>query len=175
MELPNKSSIHRLVRIALFFAVGVILSFVESYAVPVGVLPAGVRLGLANIPVMLATASFSKREGLYLTTLKSLLAFMTRGITAGLLSHAGGLLSIMVLSLLLLFKQKTSCLLLGCCGSAAHGFGQLVFASVLTGTPYVFLHAPVLIGCSIATGMLTGSLFYLLLPHINAMFCKLED
>lgn len=177
MRLPSRRTfpLSKLTRTALLFAVSAVLSIAESFLIPPGFLPPGIKLGLGNIPVLLAVTFLSWKEGAALAVMKALLALMTRGITAGMLSLSGGLLSVCIVWLLTrLGKRQVSCLMLGCAGSVAHGIGQLIGAAVLTSTPYVFLYLPVLTGGCLVTGALTGSLFYFIQPYLKAFEKKLE-
>ena len=44
----------------------------------------------------------------------------------------------------------------GCLGAVAHSIGQMVVAVWVTGTPSVLIYLPVMIVCSIITGLFTG-------------------
>ena len=44
----------------------------------------------------------------------------------------------------------------GCLGAIAHSIGQMIVAVWATGTPSLLLYLPVMIVCSIITGLFTG-------------------
>ena len=81
----------------LLFALAMALSFMESAITPLlGLIP-GVKIGLANIVVMYALFFMGFPQALTLTVLKAFFVALTRGVTAGLLSLSGGLVSVLVM------------------------------------------------------------------------------
>ena len=86
-------------RVALggvLFALAMVLSFAESSIAPLLGLAPGMKLGLANVVVMYALLFLGGRAALALVLLKAGFGLLTRGAVAGLLSLAGGLLSLLV-------------------------------------------------------------------------------
>ena len=173
MRIKNKknSSIKRMFpvvkrpkRIALLGVLGALalaLSYAESFLVPV--LPFGVKPGLSNIVVMLASSALGLPAGLGIVLIKAVFAGVTRGATAMLLSGAGGLLSALVMGLLLQSqaterKWNISETGAGMLGGVTHNMAQLLLAAALTQTPGVFWSAPLLIVFGVAAGALTGAL-----------------
>ena len=88
----------------LLAALALSFSFLEGLIPPIPVLPPGAKLGLSNIVVLYAAGSLGLPAALFLACLKGGFALLTRGVTAGLLSISGGVLSALVMWLLL---QKT--------------------------------------------------------------------
>lgn len=158
---PNKSK--EVALTGLLFALAIALSWLESSITPLlGLIPA-LKLGLSNIVVMYALLFLRPRTALMLVLLKSAFAFVTRGVTAGILSCCGGLLSLLVLWALLHFPFCVSGYFFCVCGALAHNLGQLLAASVLLSSAMALAYAPVLLVAGIAVGalscILTRSLF----------------
>ena len=148
-------------------ALALALSWAESFLVPMLNLPMGVKPGLSNIAVMMASAVLGLPAGLAVAAAKAVFAGITRGLTAMLLSGAGGLASALLVGLLLKFSIKNSAfsigeLGIGMLGGAAHNIAQLLAAALLMGAPGVLWAAPVLLLCGALAGAVTGSAVKLL-------------
>lgn len=126
-------------------------------------LPPGVRIGLANIVIMLALLSMGKGQALSLVLLKSMFIFLTKGLTAFVLSLCGGLFSFLII-LLLLRSKKNSLMLISVCGALAHNLAQLVVSAFLTGSVYTLYYAPLLIIAGAIAGCATGAVIKITLP-----------
>lgn len=149
----------------LLFAVSAVLNLLESLFS--AFLPAGIRVGLGNIVIMVAILCVNLPSALLLTVLKSGFVFLTRGVTAGALSLCGGLAAFAVTALLFR-RTKASCVLISVLGAIAHSLGQLCAADVILGSAIVFSYAPVLGLGSVAAGIVTGIVLKAVLPVLEA-------
>lgn len=141
----------------VLFSLALVLGFFESMLSTALLLPPGVRLGLSNVVVLFALLALGKKSALALLLLKSLFAFLTRGAVAGILSLAGGGLS--VLGMVLLLLLPISLRLLSMLGGILHSVGQLVAASWILGSGAVFYYLPLLLLTGAAAGLLTGTVY----------------
>jgi heptaprenyl diphosphate synthase len=147
--------IHRLTLTGLLFALAVVLSLVENSLPPLPV-PAPVKPGLANVVVMYALFYIGYKEAFSLVILKAALALITRGLLAGGLSTAGGLLSYFVmLGLALFFREKITWLMLSICGAVSHNIGQLLVLTLLIPLRSVLTLLPFLTVGALVTGSLS--------------------
>ena len=142
-------------------AVALALSFAESFLAPV--LPMGVKPGLSNVAVMLASAVLGIPAGLAVALTKAVFAGVTRGLTALLLSGAGGLASALLVGILLKFRIPNSEFRItetgiGIFAGVTHNLAQLAVAALLARTPGILWSAPLLIVCGVAAGAVTGTL-----------------
>lgn len=159
-------------KIALYGILGamaLVLSFLESTLLPViPFLPAGAKPGLSNIVTMF-TADYSGFFGaFYITAIKALFAFLTRGATAGMMSLAGGMLSMVAMCALLRMKNcPFSYAGIGIICALMHNMGQLAVACAVTGTFAVAGYAPVLLLFSLLTGLVTGTILQATLPAVK--------
>lgn len=151
----------------LLFAVSAALNWLES--IFSAALPAGMRVGLSNIVVMLAILCINLPSALLLTILKSGFVFLTRGATAGVMSLCGSLAAFCVTALLFR-RTKASYILTSVFAAVAHSFGQLCAAWLLLGTASVFAYAPILTASSSAAGILTGIALKVIFPEIAKTF-----
>lgn len=118
-------------------------------------LPAGVRIGLANIAVFAAAVCMNLPTAFLITLLKSAFVLLTRGVTAGIMSSCGGIVSFGITALLL-SKTNASYVMISVLSAIGHMLGQLAAASVLMGSVYTFYYAPVLLIAGTASGFFTG-------------------
>ena len=149
----------------LLAALALSFSFLEGLIPPIPVLPPGAKLGLSNIVVLYAAGSLGLPAALFLACLKGGFALLTRGVTAGLLSISGGVLSALVMWLLLQ-KTRASLSLVGVFGALSHNAAQLCAAWLLTSAAVVF-YLPFLVLFGVLTGLLTGLVLKLTLPPLQ--------
>ena len=115
-----------LTTMGLLLALACGISFLETL-LP---LPLGVKPGLSSIVVMYVLLFMDARSAWLLTVLKSGFVFLTRGVTAGIMSLSGGIASLCVM-LLLLRLLLCSTLLMSISGAISHNLGQLLAAMLL--------------------------------------------
>lgn len=115
----------------------------------------GIRLGLANIPIMVILIKYGIPSGAVLSLMRSFFVFLTRGVTAGMMSLGGGLLSFVCAALLIKALHRScrfSCIM----SAILHIIGQILVSVMYTGSVNTLYYAPLLIPAAAATGMLTG-------------------
>lgn len=168
--MKNMTKAQKTALYGILSALALLLSVLENYLIPdIPFLPPGAKIGLSNIITML-TASLSGFSGaIYITLLKGLFAFITRGATACIMSLSGGVLSTVVLCLVLKFnKDKLSFVGIGVLCACFHNLGQLAAASVISGTPMLFNYGKYLLIFAVITGTVTGLCLNILMPRIEA-------
>lgn len=149
----------------LMFALAMAFSYLESLVVIPG-MPPGIRLGLSNLVTMYCLFFLGKGAGYTLAVLKSLFVLLTRGFAAGMLSLAGGILSVTVMIFVDgLTRHKLHYITLSVIGAAAHNIGQLVMARFVTNV-FLYYYIPVLLLSGLVVGFMTGKLFMWIIPYI---------
>ena len=161
---------------AILCAQALALGFLESLIPPIPFLPPGATPGFSNIVTMFAAGSLGLPQALAITLIKGGFAFVTRGVTAGIMSLSGGLLSAVAMFLLMRYAK----IFLGMVGisvicAVAHNMGQLVAAVFITGTADVINYAPALAFFGIITGALTGVILGSVMPALEKMKKHLND
>lgn len=160
----------------MLFALAVVLSIAEGMFTPLLGLPPGVKLGLANIVVMYALFFMNARQAALLVVLKSLFSFLVRGASAGAMSLAGGLASLLVMLLVLAISRKrASYLIISVLGAVSHNLGQLAMASLWLGTALGLGYAPILIVSGIVMGSVTSLSLRTLLPALGRVQTQKEE
>ena len=171
METSINKNINLTKKIALtslLCAQAIAISFLEGL-IPTSVfLPPGAKLGFSNIVTMFCVETLSFPYALCVTFFKAMFAFLTRGVTAGIMSFFGGLVS--AGATYLLFKLKNldvGYIGIAVCSAMSHNLAQLSVSVFITGTPSMFMYAPVLFISSVVTGILTGILLKTIMPALN--------
>lgn len=149
----------------LLGALALALSLVENLLPPLPGMPPNARLGLSNLATMYAAGALGLPWALCLAGIKAGFAFLTRGVTAGLMSLSGGMLSTFVMWLLLK-KTPLGLALVGVGGALAHNLAQILAAWALT-SPAVLFYVPFLAVYGLLTGILTGTVLKLTLPALE--------
>lgn len=154
----------------LMLALASALQFLESM-IPIP-LPLGVKAGISSIVVMVVLVKFGFASAMTIAVLKSCFVFITRGASAFFMSVSGGVLSVAVMGAFLAVSRRskngTGILLMSVLGGIFHNIGQLAAASVFTGSVMTFSYLPVLVISGIVSGIFTGTVFKLILPHLSA-------
>ena len=121
-----------------------------SFGVP------GVKLGLANLIILIVLYKTDWREALLLSVVRIMLAgFIFGNMFSILYSLAGGVLSLAAMALL---KRRESFSVVGVSigGGVSHNIGQLLVAMIAVETYQVGYYLPVLLIAGVLTGFLIG-------------------
>lgn len=146
-------------------ALAFIFSYLESLIpIPIGI--PGVKLGLANLVVVVVLFTLGTRQAAYVSFVRILLAGLTFGSLYSILySLAGGILSFAGMALSKRFRwlsiTGTSIL-----GGVLHNIGQLLIAALVLRTPGIAWYLPVLLVAGTITGMVLGILATMIIPRI---------
>lgn len=139
----------------VFTALALIFSYVEML-IPIQLGIPGIKLGLANLLIVIMLYKSGPKEALLLSVVRILLAgFMFGNMFSIVYSLAGGLLSLAVMTLL---KKCGSFSVIGVSigGAVFHNVGQLLAAMAVTETLKVEYYFPVLLLAGLLTGALIG-------------------
>jgi len=168
VKIRNKT--HMLVMTSMIFAAALALAIVENMLPPLPVPVPGVKFGLSNIAVMYALFFLGKKQAYTIGILKSVFVFITRGGIAGLLSLAGGILSITVMILLLaVFRERITYLTVSIFGAVFHNIGQFAVISFIYMGMNMWAYFPVLLVSGLAAGIVTATLLKFIMPAFHAL------
>ena len=159
---------------ALLAAAALAMSFFES-ALTAGLpLPPGVKPGFSNIAVLFACAALELTGALFLALIKAGFALLVSGAAAGFLSLCGGVFSVLAMFLLLrLPKKRLSYMGISAVSAVVHNLGQLIGASLLTGSALYLSWLPVLLISGVVFGAVTGVVLNVVMPALtNARFLQ---
>lgn len=161
----------RVAFLGLMFSLAMVLSVLEWMLPVLPGLPPGIKLGLSNIVTMYALFFLGISDSFVLAVLKSLFVFLTRGAVAGLLSGAGGLLSVCVMlaGVKLASRRGIPYTLISVCGGIFHNLGQLLMVALLMDSAIALYYLPVMLLSGFGMGLITGILLRTLLPHLRRL------
>ena len=144
----------RWARAGVLGALAIVLGYLETF-VPIPI--PGIKLGLANIAVLIALSQGERMTAVAVAAIKVLASGLLFGNPVTMAySAAGTALSLVVM--LPLSRLKTLHLaMLSMAGAVAHEAGQLLVAQLILGTPLVWYSAPVLLVAAVACGALSGA------------------
>jgi heptaprenyl diphosphate synthase len=169
-DSANFSRIKTMVFTALLFATAIVLAVLENMLPPLPIAVPGVKFGLSNIVVMYALFFLGARQAYTIGVLKALFVLITRGLVAGALSFAGGMLSITIMLLLLyLFKDRVSYLIVGVTGAISHNIGQFLVITVLYAGTGIWGYLPVLLISGLVAGLITATLLRTVMPALRRL------
>ena len=146
----------KLVLLGLLTAIALTIFMVEAQIPPLVPIP-GIKLGLSNIVTVFAVFAIGPWEGAAVLFVRVFLGAVFAGNFSTIFySGAGGLCAILVTMLLRKILTRRQLWVAGSLGAVAHSIGQMVAAIVISGTPSLAAYLPIMMVCSIVTGLFTG-------------------
>lgn len=150
----------------VFTALALIFSYVETL-IPIQVGIPGVKLGLANLVVVVVLYKMGIKEAYTLAVVRVILSgFLFGNLFSIVYSLAGGLLSLTVM--VALKRTKTFSLLgISAMGGVFHNVGQLIMATLVLESLSIGYYLPVLLISGLVTGILIGIISGEMLKRLN--------
>lgn len=142
-------------RTGVLSAFALVLSYLETF-IPLPVPIPGAKLGLANIPILMALKLIDAKSALVIAITKTLVTGFLFGSPVMIPYSAAGTLLAFLAMFMLVRVPGLSVVLVSVLGSVFHIVGQLVVAWLMLGTPLVFYTFPLLAVIACVTGALTG-------------------
>ena len=161
--MKTGNTTRRLTFSALLVTVMLMLGYLESL-IPTGI--PGVKLGLSNSVLLLAVYWLGIPSAFLLMAVKVLLSgILFSGVNAMMYSFAGGLLSMIVMSLL--YKLKGfSTVTIAMAGGVFHNVGQVGLAMIMLETNRLAYYMAILMLAGLVTGFVTGTLTTILMKRL---------
>lgn len=153
---PRIIATQRLARISLLSALALVLSYIETM-IPLPVALPGVKLGLANVAVVVALLGLDMRAAAAVAVVKVVASGFLFGSPTMLMYSLGGtafaFAGSAAASLIPGLGAVATCMV----AAILHNAGQIAVAALLLGTPSVLLSLPPLALAACATGFVTGA------------------
>ena len=154
---------------AILAALAMILSYVEAM-VPMPVPIPGIKLGLANLVILLAIYRLGFKYALAINCIRIFVTgLLFTGVFGILYSLAVGLLSLLVMYLL--YRTEIFSMVgVSMAGGVAHNLGQLLTACLIMSNIRLMSYFAVLLFAGIGSGILMGIVAWLVcqrLPHLK--------
>lgn len=146
---------NRVAYFGVFTALALMFSYIETM-IPIQFGVPGIKLGLANIMIVIMLYKSSAKEALLLSIVRIMLSgFLFGNLSSILYSIAGGVLSLGIMTLL---KKQGGFSVIGVsvAGGVSHNIGQLIVAMLLVETYQVGYYFPVLLVAGVLTGLGIG-------------------
>lgn len=158
----------KLTRLSMFLALSILLSIVESFfPILSGIIP-GMKLGIANIIIVIVMFLYGKKDAFLIAILRVFLMGMLRTGVFSItffFSLTGSLFSVGIMALL--YKTKLSIIGVSIMGSIFHSIGQMIIAILLLKIPNLIYYLPFMILFSLITGLITGYLAKQSIQHME--------
>lgn len=146
---------NRVAYFGVFTALALMFSYVETM-IPIQFGVPGIKLGFANIMIVIMLYKSSAKEALLLSIVRIMLSgFLFGNLSSILYSIAGGVLSLGIMTLL---KKQGGFSVIGVsvAGGVSHNVGQLIVAMLVVETYQVGYYFPVLLVAGVLTGLGIG-------------------
>lgn len=154
-------------RLTMLLALSVVLNIIESFIPLFSSIP-GLKLGLANIIILIVLYLYSFKDAIYISILRIILVGILRtGLfsTTFFFSLGGALLSLV--AMFLVKKTKLSIIGVSIVGSIFHSLGQVFVAIIFLKNTYIIYYVPWLLLFSIPTGIIVGLVSKIVLNNLE--------
>jgi heptaprenyl diphosphate synthase len=169
MQYPADGSAARASALtAMLVALAIVLGFIESSILPSVAVP-GVKLGLANLAVIVAFVHVGPARAAFVSLCRIVLVAVATGTFAGpvfWLSASGAIASFLMMWLLVSRGPVFSPVGWSVAGAAAHVSAQLAMAAVIASTPAPLALAPLSLTMSLPAGLALGFLARIVLSRL---------
>lgn len=158
---PRMQRTTRLTTSALLATTALLFSYIEIL-IPYNVGIPGVKLGLANLAIIIALYKMDIKYAVSINLIRILLAgLLFSGLFAMVYSLAGGMLSLLVMYLLKR-TDKFSMIGVSMAGGVAHNLGQLTVAALIVENAKMYVYFSVLLFSGIFFGIMIGIIAYII-------------
>ncbi|MBQ4060423.1 MAG: Gx transporter family protein [Bacilli bacterium] len=169
--MRKETMTHKIVRLAIFLAMGIVLNIVESM-IPLPIAIPGIRLGLANTMGLIVLYFYSPKEYVAIGFLRVFIVTLIRtgfGSMTSILSFSGWFLSTLI-TLLIYFLHKASVYGLSVTSAMFHQVGQIIMVMIIYELPEFINYLPVLLISAIVSGLLVAFVSSKVLSMLNRVF-----
>ena len=149
--------VQKMALLGVLTAAAIVIAILESFIPSVGI--PGVKMGLANIVILIILYELGIWEAAVVNLLRVLVVSLVRGtfLSMGfLMSLTGCVFSLGIMILFYLLIKKFSIIGVSVIGSIFHVAGQILIAMIYLGSAYIFLYLPVIAISAIITGVFVG-------------------
>lgn len=146
---------NRVAYFGVFTALALMFSYIETM-IPIQFGVPGIKLGFANIMIVIMLYKSSAKEALLLSIVRIMLSgFLFGNLSSILYSIAGGVFSLGIMTLL---KKQGGFSVIGVsvAGGVSHNVGQLIVAMLVVETYQVGYYFPMLLVAGVLTGLGIG-------------------
>ena len=149
--------VQKMALLGVLTAGAIVIAILESFIPSVGI--PGVKLGLANIVILIILYELGILEAIIVNLLRVIVVGLVRGtfLSMGfLMSLTGAAMSLGIMILFYVLVKKFSIIGVSVIGSIFHVTGQVLIAMAFLGSAYIILYLPVIAISAIITGVFVG-------------------
>ena len=149
--------VQKMALLGVLTAGAIVIAILESFIPSIGI--PGVKLGLANIVILVILYELGIIEAVVVNLLRVLVVGLVRSTFLSMgffMSLTGAVLSLGIMILFYLLIKKFSIIGVSVIGSIFHVTGQILIAMIYLGTTYIVLYLPIIGLTAIATGIFVG-------------------
>lgn len=149
--------VQKMALLGVLTAGAIVIAILESFIPSIGI--PGVKLGLANIVILVTLYELGIWEAASINLLRVLVVGLVRGtfLSMGfLMSLTGCVMSLGIMILFYLLLKWFSIVGVSVIGAIFHVTGQILVAMLYLGTAYIVLYLPVIAISAIITGVFVG-------------------
>ena len=149
--------VQKMALLGILTAAAIVIAILESFIPSVGI--PGVKLGLANIVILIILYELGIVEAVVVNVLRVIVVGLVRGtfLSMGfLMSLTGCALSLGIMIVFYVLIKKFSIIGVSVIGSVFHVTGQILIAMIFLGTAYIVLYLPIIAISAIITGVFVG-------------------
>ena len=149
--------VQKMALLGVLTAAAIVIAILESFIPSVGI--PGVKLGLANIVILIILYELGIWEAAVVNLLRVLVVSFVRGTFLSMgffMSLTGCVFSLGIMILFYLLIKKFSIIGVSVIGSLFHVTGQLLVAMIYLGSAYIYLYLPVIGLSATITGVFVG-------------------
>jgi heptaprenyl diphosphate synthase len=151
-----RMNVKRITLLAMYLTMALIIFTLEAQIPPIVPFP-GVKLGLANVIILVVIMTYGKRDAFTVLILRIIMASIFSGQIVGFMySLCGGIVSFAVMSMAACFIKRDKLWVISVLGAVAHNIGQIAVAIFITGTWQIAGYFSILFVSAIITGFFTG-------------------
>lgn len=146
----------RIAYLALLAALTLVLGYLDAM-IPLPLVVPGIKLGLANITVLIALYLLGPRYSIAVMLMKVAITSLLIGSPSMIIySFAGSVLAF--LGMWALWRtDKVNIFAISIVAAVLHNIGQLGVAVIVLQTPALFLNLPIMVIAAVITGGITGT------------------
>ncbi len=158
----------RITYVGVLTSMALVLSYLERMIPPPVPVP-GIKLGLANIIILMALYLINTKDAFLITIIKSVtIGILFTGPFGMIYGLTGSLLSFFAMVFLKNFKNF-SIVGVSIIGGVFHNIGQIIIATLVINNEKLLFYIPELIIFGLVSGCLTGLVAYYTLSNLNSI------
>ena len=167
-QKKNRENLEKMMLVILIGALAIVLGIIESM-IPIKLPIPGMKLGLANIMIVIGLYYLDVKDMFFVIMLKTFLTTLLLG-TFSMFAYGfvGALLSyICMVSAFKVLKEKISLIGISMIGGVMHNIGQIIVAMILIKTKAIAYYMMFLLPIGLLTGVVIGLVAKLVMSLLN--------